>query len=695
MPIIYSSNEINKNKTLTPIYRIRRDSHNNNQSESSSISNQNLMQQLNNNNINNSSQSPSTSNLSKIEGQQQQTNVCAVCGDGHAKLHYGVLACYGCKGFFRRTLTGNYRYICRFGNQCIVNKFQRNSCRCCRFNRCIEVGMDPKAVRPDRDLTGKQRVPRVRKRPIGEELIGHMMRLHQRDDWTKKIPAESRLLLMQLMIIESNVIKGDNSNDTLVASISLAPISSNNTNNNKLKSLSLRELFENRLSSTKRTEMNYEPYRMAKPEELSKIAHRGAIAAVDWVESLMELINDSIAIVKNCYAPLTIFNFSARTAQKTKNPDILCLCSFSFVPRKLPSEFNGSNHLSNNLIDRTLNELVAPLRKLDLKEEEVVALKATIILDPNTKNISEETQQAISLLRNAVQDMLFHSIKELHPLQNAASRFGNLLLLLPTITTLSCLMSENMQFCQVFGWTDPLLNELFNNLDEEKSVGGFTQESGGPLSSFLAEEEDSFDILREGNNLNDCCLPISFSPPILGGSELIQGNNNNNTADIYNNYEQPSPPLPQQNSSSSSSSLSNSSSSPFNSSTISCVCLIEKCEISTQTEPILNFNSLNNFNISMDSNQQLFNYNNNECNNNNEIFFGEEEEQFNNSTNLSNNSPFQDLLFDKDSYNFNINKNQNNSTIEDFQCSSDLLFFNEGSSTSINSSIMDINDLMQ
>lgn len=22
---------------------------------------------------------------------------CAVCGDGHAKLHYSVLACYGCK----------------------------------------------------------------------------------------------------------------------------------------------------------------------------------------------------------------------------------------------------------------------------------------------------------------------------------------------------------------------------------------------------------------------------------------------------------------------------------------------------------------------------------------------------------------------------------------------------------------------
>jgi len=95
--------------------------------------------------------------------------------------------------------------------------------------------------------------------------------------------------------------------------------------------------------------MCYEPYRMARAEELPKIAHRGAIAAVDWVESLDELIEavvlttaDKIALVKACYAPLTIFNFSARTAQNTRNPDILCLCSYSYVPRNVPADFNGS-----------------------------------------------------------------------------------------------------------------------------------------------------------------------------------------------------------------------------------------------------------------------------------------------------------------------------------------------------------------
>uniref|UniRef100_A0A0N4ZBR4 Nuclear receptor domain-containing protein n=1 Tax=Parastrongyloides trichosuri TaxID=131310 RepID=A0A0N4ZBR4_PARTI len=78
--------------------------------------------------------------------------ICAVCGDSPAKLHYEVLACFGCKGFFRRAVKeGKNKYVCRYNKSCNVDKYERNSCRYCRFKKCLFVGMNPKSVRPNRE----------------------------------------------------------------------------------------------------------------------------------------------------------------------------------------------------------------------------------------------------------------------------------------------------------------------------------------------------------------------------------------------------------------------------------------------------------------------------------------------------------------------------------------------------------------
>uniref|UniRef100_UPI00358F3FD1 peroxisome proliferator-activated receptor delta-like n=1 Tax=Myxine glutinosa TaxID=7769 RepID=UPI00358F3FD1 len=71
---------------------------------------------------------------------------CRVCGDRASGFHYGVHACEGCKGFFRRTIRMKLEYeAC--ARHCRVHKKSRNKCQFCRFQKCIAVGMSHEAIR--------------------------------------------------------------------------------------------------------------------------------------------------------------------------------------------------------------------------------------------------------------------------------------------------------------------------------------------------------------------------------------------------------------------------------------------------------------------------------------------------------------------------------------------------------------------
>ncbi|KAI1890406.1 hypothetical protein AGOR_G00153390 [Albula goreensis] len=71
---------------------------------------------------------------------------CRVCGDKASGFHYGVHACEGCKGFFRRTIRLKLVYD-RCDLRCRIHKKSRNKCQYCRFQKCLVVGMSHNAIR--------------------------------------------------------------------------------------------------------------------------------------------------------------------------------------------------------------------------------------------------------------------------------------------------------------------------------------------------------------------------------------------------------------------------------------------------------------------------------------------------------------------------------------------------------------------
>lgn len=82
--------------------------------------------------------------------------VCGICNDKATGLHYGIITCEGCKGFFKRTVQNRRVYTCVGGSgDCEINKAQRNRCQFCRFKKCLQAGMVLAAVREDRMPGGR------------------------------------------------------------------------------------------------------------------------------------------------------------------------------------------------------------------------------------------------------------------------------------------------------------------------------------------------------------------------------------------------------------------------------------------------------------------------------------------------------------------------------------------------------------
>ncbi|XP_006634664.1 hepatocyte nuclear factor 4-gamma isoform X1 [Lepisosteus oculatus] len=108
--------------------------------------------------------------------------------------------------------------------------------------------------------------------------------------------------------------------------------------------------------------------------------------------------------------------------------------------------------------NRILDELVTPFQEIQIDDNEYASLKAIVFFDPDARSLGDPSK--IKSMRCQVQMSLEDYINDRQ--YDSRGRFGELLLLLPTLQSITWQMVEQLQFVKLFGLAkvDSLLQEM-------------------------------------------------------------------------------------------------------------------------------------------------------------------------------------------------------------------------------------------
>ncbi|VDM59967.1 unnamed protein product [Angiostrongylus costaricensis] len=377
---------------------------------------------------------------------------CAVCGDKSTGTHYGVISCNGCKGFFRRTVLRDQKFTCRFKHQCVVDKSMRCACRCCRFNKCVRVGMKREGE-PDRLI-----------------LYCHFLTYI-----VKSTQSFMKDLIQEMCLRYRNSVI-----QPAVTSLGGEPSTSAFT----------------------------QPNKPCTAEDLNEISRTTLLLMVEWAKALQPFPNlimeDKIILLKN-YAPQHLILMPAFRSPDTTR---VCLFNNTYMSRDQSNELNGfAAFKTSNITPRVLDEIVWPMRQLQMREEEFVCLKALAFLHPEAKGLTPTSQTLVREARNKVLKALYAFIVE-NNRDEAPTRYGNILLLAPALKALTQLLIENMTLTKFFGLAevDSLLSEFILDDINDQSVAPVNLQAHLSAPAILPTS-----MASHVTGVSGCCLPNAES----------------------------------------------------------------------------------------------------------------------------------------------------------------------------------------
>ncbi|XP_060581590.1 hepatocyte nuclear factor 4-gamma-like isoform X1 [Ruditapes philippinarum] len=142
--------------------------------------------------------------------------------------------------------------------------------------------------------------------------------------------------------------------------------------------------------------------------------------------------------------------------------DTLLLGNDVIIPR------NTSDMEIGRVASRVLDELVKPLRDVQIDDSEFSCLKALVFFDPDAKGLSDSAK--IKAFRYQIHVNLEDYINDRQ--YDSRGRFGEILLLLPSLQSITWQMIEQIQFAKLFGMAK------IDNLLQEMLLGGANGDLG-------------------------------------------------------------------------------------------------------------------------------------------------------------------------------------------------------------------------